>query len=232
VSAFLLLVLSQVTPCPTGWEPVDGDACLKRGQTPGVVVYFHGMLAPDPKAFGRELGFITPSASKNGVSVLAMRGVPGLCDWATEYVTWWCWPTVKERVSERRAIVERVKHALETASLRLDRTLSRPVFAGYSNGGYFTSLLMDDDAAVEASAFVVLHAGLVSGVAISERPKPTLLIAAEGDRIQRPTMESFRTALTARAWSPAFVLRPKEHPLELEDFEQLARFVTRIRWRP
>ncbi|MDX2013342.1 MAG: hypothetical protein SFW67_24310 [Myxococcaceae bacterium] len=230
MSVFVLLVLSQLTPCPGGWEALDGDACLKRGKTPGVVVYFHGMLAPDPKAFARELGFVAPAASKNAVSVVALRGVPGLCDWAAEYTTWWCWPTVRHRVEERRAIEGRVQLALEAAATRLGQTLARPVLAGYSNGGFFTSLLMEAD--LEASGYVVLHAGQVSGVAVPERPLPTLLVAAEGDRIQRPTMEAFRSALTERAWSPAFVLRPKEHPLELEDFEHLARFVTRIRWRP
>jgi predicted esterase len=230
VSVFVLLVLSQLTPCPAGWEALDGDACLKRGKAPGALVYFHGMLAPDEQAFARELGFVEPVARKHGVPVVALRGTPGPCDWAAEYTTWWCWPTVKRRVDERRAIEARVKQALQAASTRLGRTLARPVVAGYSNGGFFTSLLLEAD--FEASAYVVLHAGLVSGVTVPERPLPTLLVAAEGDRYQRPTMEAFRAALTERGWSPAFVLRKKEHPLEPEDFEHVARFVTRIRWRP
>jgi predicted esterase len=232
VSVFLVLALSQLTPCPAGWEALDGDACLWRGKSPGAVVYFHGMLAPDPRAFTRELGFVEPAARKHGLTVIALKGVPGLCDWAAEYTTWWCWPTVKQRTDATTSIRARVTSALDDAATRLGQRLALPVLAGYSNGGYFTSILMDEGSALGASAFVVMHAGLVSGVNVPARPRPTLLIAAEGDRIQRPTMESFRDALTARAWSPAFVLRPKEHPLELEDFEHLARFVTRIRWRP
>lgn len=226
----LALVLSQVSLCPSGWEPLSSPGCFKRGTNAGVVVYLHGMMAPNEKAFTRELGFVAPAATKAGMTVVALRGTPGLCDWAAEYKDWWCWPTVKTREAETMAIAGRIGEAVTEVETRLERTLPAPLIVGYSNGGYFTSLLMEPER-LAVTGFVVLHGGLVTGVTVEERPKPTLLIAAEGDTIQRPAMETFRAALEQKKWSPAFVLRKKEHPLELEDFEHVMTFARRLTWR-
>ena len=226
----LAVVLSQVSLCPPGWEPLSTPGCFKRGAGPGVIVYLHGMMAPNEKLFSRELGFIAPAAKKADVTVIALRGTAGLCDWAAEYKQWWCWPTVKSREADTTAIVDRVNTAVSEVETRLSRTLPAPLLVGYSNGGYFTSLLMEPER-LSVTGFVVMHGGLVTGVTIGERPKPTLLIAAEGDTIQRPAMETFRAALEQRQWSPAFVLRKKEHPLELEDFEHVMSFARRLSWR-
>lgn len=229
-SLVLSVLLAQSSPCPPGWEALEAPGCFRRGQGPGLVLYLHGMLAPNERAFARELGFIAPAAAKAQLTVIAPRGTPGLCDWAPEYKDWWCWPSVKGREPDTSAIVERLAAAIAEVARRMERTLPPPLIAGYSNGGYFTSLLMEGR--LPATGFVVLHGGLVTGVTIDERPRPTLLIAAEGDLIQRPAMETFRKALTDRHWTPAFVLRKKEHPLELEDFEHLTSFARRLSWKP
>lgn len=226
----LALVLSQVSLCPAGWEPLATAGCFRRGPNAGAVVYLHGMMAPNEKAFARELGFIAPAAAKAGLTVIALRGQPGLCDWAPEYKDWWCWPTVKTREADTSAIVGRIGSAVTEVEAKLERPLPAPLIVGYSNGGYFTSLLMEPER-LPATGFVVLHGGLVTGVTVEERPKPTLLVAAEGDTIQRPAMETFRAALEQKRWSPAFVLRKKEHPLELEDFEHVMTFARRLSWR-
>ena len=127
-------------------------------------------------------------------------------------------------------IIDRIGAAVTEVETKLERTLPSPLVVGYSNGGYFTSLLMEPER-LTVTGFVVLHGGLVTGVTLEERPKPTLLVAAEGDTIQRPAMETFRAALEQKKWSPAFVLRKKEHPLELEDFEHVMAFARRLTWK-
>ena len=227
----LLVMVVQASLCPTGWEPLGTPGCFRRGDAPGVVIYLPGMMAPNEKLFVRELGFVTPAAAKADVTVIALRGSPGLCDWSPEYKTWWCWPTSKSRASDVAEVVSRIAGALDEVAQRLDRKLPAPLIAGYSNGGYCTSMLLEPGT-LAASGYAVLHGGLVTGVTVEERPRPTLLIAAEGDTIQRPAMEAFRAALEQRSWSPGFVLRKKEHPLELEDFEHLMTFCRRLSWKP
>lgn len=226
----LSLVLAQSSACPRGWEALAEPGCFHRGEGPGVVLYLHGMLAPDERAFARELGFIAPAARESQLTIIAPRGTAGLCDWAPEYRDWWCWPSVKGREPATSAVVAQLVAAIADVERRLDRRLPAPLIAGYSNGGYFTSLLMEER--LPATGFAVLHGGLVSGVVLGERPRPTLLIAAEGDTIQRPGMEAFRSALLERQWTPAFVLRKKAHPLELEDFAHVASFARRLSWKP
>lgn len=229
--AFLLtLVLAQSVPCPPGWTSLEVGACLLPGSGPGVVAYLHGMLPPTTQAFHRELGSVTPAAKRSGTTVIALRGLAGLCDWAEDVKTWWCWPTSRSRVTEIQRTLDRLQAALGEAGARLDRPLADPLIAGYSNGGYFTSLLLER-ASVPATGFAVLHGGLVTGVEPAERPRPVLLLAAEGDTIQRPAMELFRAVLERRQWVPAFQLRTKAHPLEPEDFDRLMAFAQRLSWR-
>ena len=227
----LVLMLVQASLCPTGWEPLDTPGCFRRGVAPGVVVYLPGMMAPNEKLFVRELGFVTPAAMKADLTVIALRGAPGLCDWSPEFKTWWCWPSAKSRTSDVAEVMRRIGAALDEVAKRVDRKLPAPLVVGYSNGGYCTSMLLEAGT-LPASGYAVLHAGLVTGVTVDERPRPTLLVAAEGDTIQRPTMEAFRATLEQRSWSPAFVLRKKEHPLELEDFEHVMTFARRLSWKP
>lgn len=228
LTILVAVALAQPVPCPRGWQALEGPACLLAGDSPGVIVYLHGMLAPNDAAFSRELGFVAPAAKRASMTVIAVRGEPGLCDWSKDYAAWWCWPTSRAREADTTKALARISGALSEAGKKLGRTLPPPLLAGYSNGGFFTSVLLEHGFTV--TAYAVLHGGLVNGVTIGERPRPILLVAAEGDTIQRPKMEAFRLALEARQWSPAFVLRKKEHPLELEDFEHLVTFAQRLPW--
>lgn len=223
-----LLAQMPAFSCPKGWQALSTPACVLEGQSAGVVVYLHGMMAPTEQQFARELSFITPAAKRTSMTVIAVRGAAGLCDWAPDYKTWWCWPSVRTRERETKDAIDRIASAIAETEQRLSRKLPPPLLAGYSNGGYFTSVLMERELPV--TGYAVLHGGLVSGVTVGERPKPVLLVAAEGDTIQRPAMETFRAALEQRQWTPAFVMRKHEHPLELEDFEQVMAFARRLSW--
>ncbi len=223
------LVVAQA-PCPAGWESLAGDACLLRGDAAGLIVYFHGMMAPSPKAFGWELSFLSVAPKAKRAPVVVLRGTPGLCDWAAEYAQWWCWPSVRSRLPEVGATLTRLGTALVAAGLALKRTLPAPLFVGYSNGGYFVDLIMGDTRA-RATGYVLINAGPVTGVSFPpERRAPTLLISGAGDTIQRPTMERLRATLDAAGWSPTWFLREGAHPPEVADFARVLDFASTLEW--
>jgi poly(3-hydroxybutyrate) depolymerase len=226
----LALVLSQ-TPCPPGWSPLPNDACLLKGDAEGLIVYFHGMMAPSPKTLAWELGFIATASKTRHVPVIVMRGTPGLCDWATEYQDWWCWPSVRTRLPQVSTVLERVEGAVKAASQTLGRPVPAPLFVGYSNGGYFLTMVMGDTTQ-RASGFAIISAGLVKGVSFpAERKAPTLLVAAVDDLIQRPAMEAMRSTLETAGWSPTWYLRKGAHPPELDDFTRVLDFASKLTWR-
>lgn len=217
-------------PCPKGWEALNGDACLLRGDADGLIVYFHGMMAPSPKTFAWELSFMTVAAKSRRVPIVVLRGTPGLCDWADEYRDWWCWPSVRSRLPEVGTALTRLGEVLVAAGKALGRPLPAPLLVGYSNGGYFLSLVMGDTKA-RASGYAVLHGGLVTGVTFApERKRPTLLISATDDEVQRPAMESFRAVLDAAGWAPGWHVRKGSHPPEVEDFTRVLEFASKLTW--
>ena len=225
-----LLVLSQsVTPdfCPPGWEPLPSDACLLRGDKPGLVVYFHGMTAPMTKALAWEMSFVTRVPKNRRASLVALRGVAGLCDWADEFKGWWCWPSAKGR-PELQAVVDRIDLVVAAAGERLNKRVERPVIAGYSNGAYLVTLLMTDTK-IPAAGWVVMHGGPVTGTSFTkDRERTTLLLAAADDGVQRPAMESLKTRLDSSGWASMLVVRPGAHPPEVEDYERLFDFATSV----
>jgi predicted esterase len=228
--SLIALVLAQapVDLCPAGWESLRDDACLLRGDRPGVVVYFHGMTAPSPRALGFELGFVSRVPRPRRMSFVSLRGTAGLCDWATEYSSWWCWPTTRNRLNVVTAIVGRVSDTLALVRQRLNRDDGLPVIAGYSNGGYLVTMLMGE-ASLPSAGWVVMHGGPVAGQTWSrDRERPTLLITGAGDGIQRPAMETLKSRLDEVGWSSVLVVRPGGHPPEVEDYQRLFDFASTV----
>jgi predicted esterase len=229
-SLLAAMILSQ-TPCPRGWTELSGDACLLKGEAEGLIVYFHGMMAPTPRTLGWELSFISVAAKRRHVPVIVLRGTPGLCDWAADYKDWWCWPSARTRLPDVGTTLERLDGVLVAATQALGRPLPAPLFVGYSNGGYFLTMVMGDTKAL-ASGFVVMNGGPVKGVAfLPERRAPTLLISGVDDTIQRPAMESLRATLESAAWTPSWFLRKGSHPPEPEDFARVLEFAAGLTWR-
>jgi predicted esterase len=160
-----------------------------------------------------------------------LRGTPGLCDWADEFREWWCWPTAKSRVPETVTVIERLDRVVAAVGERLHHQ-GLPVIAGYSNGGYLVSMLMAD-ARVVASGFVVMHGGPITGVAYErQRERPTLLMAAAADAIQRPAMEGLKAKLDSVGWRSSMVVRAGGHPPEVEDYQRLFEFASHVSRRP
>jgi predicted esterase len=231
VSLLTLLLLAQAPAtdfCPQGWEPLPEDACLLRGDRPGLIVYFHGMTAPANRAIAWELSFVTRVPKHRRASLVVLRGVAGLCDWADEYRGWWCWPTAKTRLLELQTVVERIDSVVASASSRLKSRANAPVIAGYSNGAYLVTMLMAETK-LPASGWVVMHGGPVSGTNFGkDRERPTLLLAAADDGVQRPAMETLKSRLDVSGWASMLVVRPGSHPPEVEDYERLFDFASSV----
>jgi poly(3-hydroxybutyrate) depolymerase len=212
----LTLILAAAPLCPTGLTPLD-EACVVQAKQPGrAVVYFHGMLSTWPKA--PELTLLAAEAKKRGVTLVALKGEKGLCQWSKDVTSNWCWPNARSQLPEVGKILERVGRVLVQLPVK-----GPPVFAGFSNGGYLVTLLASDTK-VEASAWVVLHAGGVTGQTFPPgRARPTLLVGAAGDTIQLPGMKTLESTL--ESWQPKFVLREGVHEVTAADAKTLFDFV-------
>ncbi len=224
-------LLLSLAPCPPGWDALPGEACLLPGDAAGLIVYFHGMMAPAPQPFGWELSFLSAAPKSKRAPVVVLRGTPGLCDWSSDYATWWCWPSARARLPAVGATLTRLGPVLVAAGERLGRPLPAPLFVGYSNGGYFLNLVMADTHA-QASGYVVINAGGVKGVSFpAERRRPTLLISGAGDTVQRPGMEALRATLQTAGWAPTWFSREGAHPPELADFGRVLDFASGLAWQ-
>lgn len=234
--ALLLLALSAAPQptrleefCPAEWEvlPQEGCVLVAPALDPSkVLIYFHGMLPPDLKE-PRELLLLGRAARARGFTVLALRGESGLCPWGNAN-QWWCWPSDKSQVTQVARQRSRVEQALGNLERRFDTRLEQPFVAGFSNGGYFTTLLISDSD-FTARAWAVLHGGTVTGQSFEGRKvTPTLLVAARGDAIQLPGMKTLQESLTAAGWVPSFVLRDGQHEVREDDVSALFDFFARV----
>jgi hypothetical protein len=86
-----------------------------------VLLYFHGLMAPDVKAMSYELSFISQS-NRREFNVVALRGMPGLCDWDVTKLAFWCWPVTPNRMSEVEQLIERVDAVMSEARERIRKS--------------------------------------------------------------------------------------------------------------
>jgi predicted esterase len=209
--------------CPSGWIPLEEDACLLRGKSPEVLLYFHGLMAPDVKAMSYELSFISQS-NRREFNVVALRGMPGLCDWDVTKLAFWCWPVTPNRMSEVEQLIERVDAVMSEARERIRKKLRSPFLMGYSNGGFFLSLLLAETSFKNSGA-IILNGGTLTGITFeSENKTPLLLIGAVQDAIQLPSMRALEEQLRAAQWMPTFRLRNGGHPQQVQDFNEAFLF--------
>jgi predicted esterase len=215
--------------CPPGFSPLGDASCLAAppGRADGrkLIVFFHGMAPANVDPAGAvELGALAEEAGARGFAVLALRGEQGLCDWSDPVRSSWCWPSRRTQLTRVQPILLRLGGALESASARLGVPLDPPFLLGFSNGGFFVSLLASDTR-LEASGYAVLHGGWVDGQTFpSGRARPTLLISARDDRFQRPLMDTLDAKLREAGWKPTYGQRDGEHALTREDARAAVTF--------
>jgi predicted esterase len=212
--------------CPKGFTVLTGDACLAAPEhfTPGkLIVYFHGMLPPELKS-PVELSRLGKEATARGYAVLAPRGEAGLCPWGN-FDRWRCWPSDKSQLSAVGAVIERLSPLYRHAKKALHvRTLGRPLIAGFSNGGYLSTLLLSDSL-IDAKGWAILHAGGVTGQSFDEmRRGPVLLVEATQDSEQYPGMKALSTKLRGQGWPVVEKEREGFHEVRAEDVSAVLDF--------
>lgn len=227
-----LLALLAATPalhCPQGFEPVGTQACLAAPRpftNPNkLVVYFHGMLAANADwAVTAEFKLLGAEARQRGYALVAFRGEQGLCYWGKDLRDFFCWPSDKSQLVEVGRTLKRLEGVLTKVSERLGSRLGPPLLAGFSNGGFFVSLLVTESK-FDARGYAVMHAGGVTGQRFApDAAKPTILLGARADAIQLPTMRRLEQTLADAGWNPTFNLREGTHEVTAVDARALFEF--------
>lgn len=216
--------------CPSAYEELGNGDCLARPtefkDSRRLIVYFHGMLKPSSVAASAELSELASLANSRGYAVIAMLGEAGLCDWSSESKEHLCFPSGRGQLPRAGEFLQRrFGVALESASRRLGTRIPAPFLMGFSNGGFFVSLLAAETK-VHAAGYAVLHGGIPSGVSTFDgsRSRATLLIAAAEDKWQLPKMQALSKAMSKAGWSNELRVRQGFHALQREDVEAVLEF--------
>ncbi|MBL8955059.1 MAG: hypothetical protein JNK82_30060 [Myxococcaceae bacterium] len=220
----LLAILLAAAPCPGGYRPIGGACVLVPEKPSALVVYFHGMLPGDVDwSRARELSLLGAEAKKRNVALVALKGEPGLCAWADDVKRHFCFPSDTSQAALVRGPLERLQRVLD--EVKLPARLPAPVFAGFSNGGYYVTLVAAATSA-EASGYVVMHAGPVTGLSFEqpERARRTLLLGATRDAVQLPGMKRLASMLEAAKWPVKFTVHDGVHEVTAADVKALIDF--------
>ena len=149
--------------------------------------------------------------------MLALSGEKGLCNWGGEWEHKVCWPTDRSQLPDVERLVKRLDRSLEAAERAIGRAPGPPFVTGFSNGGFFVSMIASDSG-FDAAGYAVFHGGAVTGQTFPmARARPFVLVTARQDSIQRPKMLLLSERLRAGGWAPALVTRDGEHELRPAD---------------
>jgi predicted esterase len=212
------------TFCGEGWHALAADACVtvppKLASPPTIVIFAHGILAPDALPTEDQATLLTASRA-HGFAVLFTRGKAGLCTWDPQMVSSFCWPTKQEAVDEVapsiiREWTDAQGRAEEFAGTRFDQ---RYLF-GFSNGGYFVAYLSVEGRMPMNGAGVV-GAGRTA-VDETQLPANRLPIyLAVGDQEAAATQQdaaNMAQVLSLRGWPLKYVVHAgRAHELHADD---------------
>jgi len=215
--------------CAAGLEPVAGRGCFAAPKTrgdgpPTLLVYLHGRYAPEAAAAELERQErVARLATARGYAVLALHGRQGECT-DPALATWWCWPSNEKNEHDGPAFVQAWAPALHAAEARIGK--GRRVLLGFSNGGYFASLVASREL-TRFDAVVIAHAGPVPPMRpVGTRP-PVLLVNADEDPSD-PEMQRLADDLTREKWPYVFVERGGGHALPEWDVTMALTFFDRV----
>ncbi len=209
--------------CPPSYTAIGSDACLARPaefkDPRRIIVFFHGMMRPEAISSAAELIELASMATGRGYAVLAMLGEPGLCDWSPEFKSHLCFPSAKSQLPQFGQFLKvKLAVALRGARRSLSADLTAPFLLGFSNGGFFVSMLAAESQ-WKVAGYAVLHGGLPQGLTQFDktRARPTLLIAASEDPWQLPKMQALSKAMSQSDWPNELRVRAGGHGLQHED---------------
>lgn len=210
--------------CGEGWRALDETTCValpeKLAMPASLVVYAHGMIAPDALPTEEQATLLAASRSL-GIAVLFSRGTAGLCTWEPKVVDHFCWPTRQEAVDEAgpgivAGWVQAQARAEELAGQRFER---RYLF-GFSNGGYFTAFLSVEGRFPVAGVGVVGAGRTAIDESLSGALHPPFYLAV-GDQEAAGTRQdaaNLAHVLTLRGWPLKLTVHPgRGHELHEDD---------------
>jgi predicted esterase len=213
--------------CAPGFEPIRGGACFASGAATSeapLIVYLHGRYARDAAAeeVDRQRR-LAARATAVGFAVLAMRGRLGACT-APELASWYCWPSNENNADSGPAFVSGWTAALAAAR---ERAGSRRRFLiGFSNGGYFSGLIVSRGL-LDVDGVVVAHGGPVEPVHPLRGTPPLLLLSADDD-VAQDEMIRFDEELTRERWAHDSYARAGSHGLSDLDIDAALSFFARV----
>ncbi len=219
---------------PTDWcvppyEPIAGGACFAaaglRAADPVLVLYLHGRYARS--APGDEVDRqhrVAERANARGWSVVALRGSLGACA-AAELSDWFCWPTADGPTDAAASILEAWARAIAVIEQRDGR--APRALLGFSNGGYFASLLVAHGL-IDVRAATIAHAGPVGAVEARPSAPPLLLLSADDD-VAQDDMIRYDELLSRARWPHDSYARTGVHGLTDDDIQIALTFFARSR---
>jgi len=213
--------------CAEGLETLPGGACFAapkavegRAEPWPLVIYLHGIF--DPSAATEELSRQSRVAAHGvarGFAMLALHGHVGECS-APEYASRMCWPSNEHNEEGGPAFVAEWKGPLAEAERRGAR--GKRYVLGFSNGGYFSSILAER-ALFLADGFVVARGGPVSPIKASGAKVPMLLTFSDDDP-SHDEMMKLDEGLTADEWPHEKFQSEGGHALPDADIEAALAF--------
>lgn len=219
--------------CPDGLAPAAGDTCLalppgavdrREGDPPlPLVVYLHGRY--DAASEAQEMARtsrVARMATAKGYAVLAPRGTLGRCG-DPQLQGFTCWPSNARTAEFGREVVTSWQPALASAQETLG--LGPRFLLGFSNGGYFASLVAEDGLAA-FDAVVVAHAGPVDPFRAEGKKLRMLLITSDDDP-SNDEMIRLDQLLGRYEWPRVTVGREGGHDLPEWDVDKALAFFAR-----
>ena len=213
--------------CAPPYEPIAGGACFAAAGAPAddplLIIYLHGRYARS--APGDELDRqhrVAQRANARGWSVLALRGSLGACK-AAELSDWFCWPTADGPTDVAAAVIEAWARAL--AAIEQREGHAPLALFGFSNGGYFASLLVTRGL-VDVRAATIAHGGPVGPVEARSLAPPLLLLSADDD-VAQDDMIVYDELLSRARWPHDSYARTGAHGLTDDDIQAALTFFAR-----
>lgn len=219
--------------CGQGLVLLGTDTCVAtppNGREAGVVVFLHGMYSPaGEEQEARVEEELAREALRRGLAFVAPRGRQGLCNWSDDVRASLCWPTGRSQQGDIAEIASALRRTVDDVTKRLGEGTHQRYVMGFSNGGFFASLLLADAPPGTLDGAAILHGGpVLPSTFDKQHPVSTLLIGAEGDPWQGPKMKSLHELLDQAGWHHVYRVRPGAHGLTPEDSRDALDFFARL----
>lgn len=204
--------------CSEGWQGLDERTCFYVPSQPNgeVLVFLHGMMPPDASPAGMQK-MVRDEAEKRGAVALFPQGRTGLCSWAEEVKSWYCWPTSRSHVDQHAApLFAEFEHDLLLVQSLFGLALTKTYVLGFSNGGYFASYAaLENGWPVAGVGLVAAGRSFVDTALLPTHRPPVFIRVGELDQTSvKNSAQNLAFVLSQESWPHDFKLQAgKGHEL-------------------